>query len=213
MRLEPVQSLADVIEIRLDAMDVPAVEACCRLLPHPLLFTNRPQWEGGLWHGSEEDRLEYLLEAMAMQAAYVDLELRAEPVFRRRLLAARDRSSTRIILSWHDFQQTPSIGELQDVLHEMMGSGADIGKIVAMARHSGDVVRLQQILVEANEHDFPLICFSMGEAGRISRLATLFLGGFMTYTSADDRQMTAPGQLSAEKMAALCRLLGGEDDD
>jgi 3-dehydroquinate dehydratase-1/3-dehydroquinate dehydratase/shikimate dehydrogenase len=47
----------------------------------------------------------------------------------------------------------------------------------------------------------------MGVPGRISRLATLHLGGYMSYACLSDEQATAPGQLSAAKMRALTALL------
>jgi 3-dehydroquinate dehydratase len=50
----------------------------------------------------------------------------------------------------------------------------------------------------------------MGEEGKLSRITTLLLGGFMTYAALDEQQATAPGQLPVlqlkEAMATLsCR--------
>jgi hypothetical protein len=42
-----VQAMADVIEIRLDSLSVPAVDPFLQAIDVPLLFTNRPAWEGG----------------------------------------------------------------------------------------------------------------------------------------------------------------------
>jgi 3-dehydroquinate dehydratase-1/3-dehydroquinate dehydratase/shikimate dehydrogenase len=46
----------------------------------------------------------------------------------------------------------------------------------------------------------------MGEAGRITRLATLYLGGTMTYASLDENQATAPGQMTVRHLHSLLTL-------
>jgi 3-dehydroquinate dehydratase-1/3-dehydroquinate dehydratase/shikimate dehydrogenase len=203
-QLQPVLDLVDVVEIRLDSMASPEVPQCCALLQRPLLFTHRPIWEGGAFAGYEDDRLRPLFDAVDLQAAYVDLELRADPLLRKQLLAAMATAPTRMILSWHDFTATPPAGDLADILEQMIGSGAHIGKIVTTAHGPADVLRLLQLQERALAAGFPLSCFCMGEAGRISRLATLYLGGYMTYGAVTEAQATAPGQLSVSRLHALC---------
>ena len=198
---------ADVIEVRLDSMERPDVPACCAALAKPLLFTNRPTWEGGAFSGSEEQRMEPLLEAIRQQAAYVDCELRAERSLQKQLLKAISDGPTRLILSWHDFESTPHYVDLLDLLTQMMNSEAHIGKIVTTAHSPEDVLQLLQIQRYAVEAGFPLSCFCMGEAGRISRLATLYLGGYMTYACLNDARATAPGQLTLDRLRQLTALL------
>lgn len=205
---QQVADLADVLEIRLDSMTLPEPEKCCSLLRKPLLFANRPTWEGGQFAGSEEERIAPLLEAVRLRAAYIDLELRAALAGRHHLLDAMQDSPTRMIISWHDFAGTPAALELTEVLHQMMASGAHIGKIVTMAHSSNDVLRVLALLEQARTAGFSLSCFCMGGAGRISRLATLYLGGCMTYACLSDSQATAPGQISAAKLRVLNALLG-----
>lgn len=205
---------ADVIEVRLDSMLRPDVPACCAALGQPLLFTNRPTWEGGAFSGSEEERLEPLLEAAHQQAAYVDYELRTEQGLRAQLLDAITAGPTRLVLSWHNFETTPSQAELDKVLAQMIESatGTDradkvIGKIVTTAHSWEDALRVLRLQEQAKAANFPLSCFCMGEAGRITRLATLYLGGYMSYACLNDAQATAPGQLSLGQLQELTALL------
>ncbi len=204
-----VLELADVLEIRLDYMTAPEPEKCCSLLRKPLLFTNRPLWEGGRFAGSEEERLEPLLEAVRLRAEYIDLELRAALHSRHSLLEAMETSPTKLILSWHDFKETPSAAELTNLLHQMAASGAHVGKIVTTAHNANDVLRMLALQEEARAAGFSLISFCMGEAGRISRLSTLYLGGYMSYACLSEEQATAPGQLSAHRLRQLMQILAG----
>jgi 3-dehydroquinate dehydratase-1/3-dehydroquinate dehydratase/shikimate dehydrogenase len=202
--VKPVTSFIDVVEVRLDWMKQPDVDRCCRLLQLPLLFTNRPTWEGGACDDSEGERLKPLLEAVRLQAAYVDFEFRAEQQLRAELLAATAEAKTKLILSWHDFETTPSLVELTDILMQMQASGAGIGKIITTAHEPADVLRVLSLQEKACEMGFPLSTFCMGESGRISRFATLYLGGYMTYVALSEKQATAPGQFSALHFNKLC---------
>ena len=191
-----VPALADVIEIRLDSLTAPAIAPLLQAIDVPLLFTNRPAWEGGLYNGPEEQRLALLMQAVQCKAPYVDIELRSgQPAVERLCKTARE-NGTHVIISWHDFNRTPDQSELADILASQHDSGAQIGKIVTMAHDFRDVLRVLQLQEEAHRKEFPLIAFCMGRAGMISRLATLELGGFMTYAAPDAGEATAPGQLA-----------------
>jgi 3-dehydroquinate dehydratase-1/3-dehydroquinate dehydratase/shikimate dehydrogenase len=207
--VRPVLADVDVVEIRLDGMQQPDIAELCRRIAHPLLFTNRAAWEGGACESPEEERLALLLTAARYGATYVDLELRTDPSLRRRLLDEIRGSAARLIISHHDFARTPSAEQLSAILQEQVHSGAHIGKIVTMAHDHLDVLRVLNLQCEASRHNFPLIAFCMGEAGRISRITTLLLGGFMTYAALDAGQATAPGQFTVSELKAGLTLLAG----
>ena len=86
-RVLPVLSLTDVVEIRLDAMLEAHIAPCVAALDLPLLVTNRPQWEGGLFAGREDDRVDQLCAAVRAGARYADIELRTDPALRSQLFA------------------------------------------------------------------------------------------------------------------------------
>lgn len=211
LAVQPILGLVDVIEVRLDAMKVPEVAKCCSLINKPLLFTHRPIWEGGAFSGFEDDRIGPLFEAVELQAAYVDFELRADPLLRQQLLDAMQTTPTRMILSWHDFTSTPDTDDLHDILQQMMDSGAQIGKIVTLATNITDVLRVLRLQETALERNFSLSCFCMGEVGLISRLVTLYLGGYMTYGAVSSEQATAPGQLEVSRLDTLVSNLEGNN--
>ena len=198
--VEQIEPVADVIEVRLDCLERIELSPLTERIGKPLLFTNRPTWEGGNYSGNEQTRVGSLLSAIRLNCGYVDLELRSPEESHKQLLTGRENSSTRIILSWHNFEMTPSRQDLLDTMRAMADRGGDIGKIVTMAHDYHDVLRVLQLQEEAAKIDFPLIAFCMGRAGVISRLATLELGGYMTYCAAHDGEATAPGQLSVDTL-------------
>ncbi len=202
-------STADVIEVRLDFFENPDPQPFLQCSSTPLLFTNRPDWEGGHFHGSEAVRIQPLLQAAAAGAGYIDCELRAPERSRRLLREATAASGGRLIYSWHDFLQTPAWPELRAVLQQMRQAGCDVGKIVTMAHSQLDVLRVLRLLEEAITASFPLAAFCMGRPGMISRLATVELGGYMTYCAAPGDAVIAPGQLGIERVRAILDQLAG----
>lgn len=196
---------ADVIEVRLDSLADPAIEPFLQGITTPLLITNRPLWEGGLFEGPEEARLALLHQAVHLNVSYVDIELAGGAAAVSSLCRAARKGKTEIIVSWHDFSGTPSSPELVDILARQQASGAHIGKMVTMAHGFTDVLRVLQLQETAHKMGFPLIAFCMGRAGMISRLATLELGGFMTYAAPIAAEATAPGQLAVAELVTCLR--------
>ena len=206
-----VQQEVDVIEIRLDSMQEINIAALCEQIDNPLLFTNRPTWEGGFSREPEEERIAPLLEAVNHGAPFIDLELKTFSPFRKQLLEKTSGTKTRLIISHHDFEKTPDSASLSLTLTQQIQSGAHIGKIVTMAHDPLDVLRVLHLLCEAQNNNFPLIAFCMGEEGKLSRIITLLLGGFMTYAALDEQQATAPGQLSVHQLKEAMATLSGRN--
>lgn len=203
----PVLELVDVIEMRLDGMADPRIDACVATLHTPILVTNRPHWEGGQWQASEQKRVDLLCQALRAGARYVDIELHAAPVLRQQVIDEAAKVGAQVIISNHDFTATPTSDHLRHTLEQMQTSGADIGKIVTTATGPGDCLRILALQEQAMAAGFPLCAFAMGAAGAISRLATLYMGGFMSYAALTPELATAPGQLSVQELHALLPIL------
>ena len=197
------ETIADVIEIRLDSMAHPEIPLFLDGLGKPLLFTNRPAWEGGSCTGEEKERIALLKQAAQTGAAYVDIELNSDPTLATELIGAARANNCRTIVSWHDFKCTASSQALSEIFQRQCRSGADIGKIVTTARCFQDVFRVLALQEQAAELGLPLIAFCMGTAGMISRVATTDLGGYMTYAAPDNGTATAPGQLPASSLRRI----------
>lgn len=205
------EAMADVIEIRLDSMTQPEIAPLIRELAKPLLFTNRPMWEGGSYDGDEEKRVALLIEAAQSGAAYVDIELNTDDKLQKELLSAAHEKGCQTIVSWHDFKTTASAKALSQIFQKQYRSGAKIGKIITTANCFQDILRVLNLQTEAAEIGFPLIAFCMGKAGMVSRIATVDLGGYMTYAAPDNGTATAPGQLPASTVRNIITELNSAD--
>ena len=134
-------------ELRLDYLEQPDLKRLFRTHPGPVIATNRLAAEGGKWSGSEADRRALLEEALSLGADFLDLELAADPAWRRELWARRGQA--KIILSWHDFSGTPDTEHLEAIFQKMLAQDADVIKMVALAQQPEDNLRLLSLIPQA----------------------------------------------------------------
>ncbi len=192
-------------ELRLDYLAQPDLKRLFRTHPGPVIATNRLAGEGGHWTGSESGRRALLEEALALGADFVDVELAADPGWRRELWARR--GDAKIILSWHDFSGTPEPAKLDEVLQEMLAQDADVIKMVAMALQPEDNLRLLDLIPRALAAGREIIAFCMGPAGKWSRITAPLLGSFLTFAPFTKKGASAPGQLTVNEVKHLWQIL------
>jgi 3-dehydroquinate dehydratase type I len=189
----------------LDYLARPELKRLFRTLPGPVIVTNRPQAEGGRWLGNEADRLALLEEALTYGVHALDVEFSTEAAWRRELHARRGK--TRLILSWHDFSGTPEDAKLEEIFNAMLIEDADILKLVTQAATPADNLRLLALIPRARAVGKEIIAFCMGPLGKWSRVATVFLGGFLTFAPFNPKQASAPGQITVAEFKRLWRML------
>ena len=192
-------------ELRLDYLEQPDLKRLFRTHPGPVIATNRLAAEGGNWRGTEADRRRLLEEALSLGADFLDLELAADPAWRRELWARRGQA--KIILSWHDFSGTPDTEHLEEILQKMLDQEADVIKIVAMAQVPEDNLRLLSLIPQALARGREIIAFCMGPAGKWSRVVAPLLGSFLTFAPFTKKGASAPGQLTVNEVKRLWKML------
>jgi len=197
-----VESLLKVecAEIRMDLMDLTEDEV--KLLfsePCSLIATCRP----GKF--IEEERISMLTCAIQYGARYVDIEIESEPHFLNTIKEHAEDKGVKLIISYHDFNTTPSIDELENVIKKARLLGADIVKIATLAHNPEDCARVIGLYSKHKD----IIAFCMGKEGVITRVAAPYLGAEFTFAAFDESLATAPGQLTVEKMEKINELLAG----
>ena len=180
------------VEVRVDALPkLPSLHQVAAL-PRPAILTVRRLDEGGARPIGEEERLVQYL-ALLPAAAAVDIEMRSTKRFGNLLETVRNEKKTAIV-SFHDFEATPSLAKLRSIGARARGAGADIVKIAARTETPAEVARLLVLLEEAPG---PLAVMGMGALGRSSRLLFAKSGSVLNYGWLDKPQV--PGQWSAKE--------------
>ena len=170
----------------------------------PLLFTFRTAAEGGekkISHQVYEELNRTVLSSGMVDLLDVELS-QGDELLARLMDLARDRG-VKVILSSHDFEQTPPEDELVDRMERMQALGADIAKVAVTPQCEEDVdVLLRAAKRFTDTADIPAIAISMGELGTRSRIEGERYGSSVTFGAAI--RASAPGQIDvAELRAAL----------
>ncbi len=189
----------DVLELRLDSIDLPLAELVKHAshLPLPLLITARHPDEGGHGQLSTAQRT-ILLEALLPYAAFMDIELRCATEMLPLVRKAQSLGIS-VIGSFHDFNSTPMKEVLQGAIEFGLQHKLDAVKIATNLRSPDDLARLLLILSE--EKRVPLSVMGMGQLGRVSRLLLAKCGSVLNYGYLG--QSNAPGQWPARQLKAL----------
>ncbi|MFP3868211.1 MAG: type I 3-dehydroquinate dehydratase [Desulfobacteraceae bacterium] len=203
--LQQIAARGFLAELRVDYLVQPDLPRLLEARPGPVIVTNRLPPEGGRWQGSEADRRLLLEEALGLGVEYLDVELQAESRWRDDLLARR--GNTKIILSWHDIKQTPDSARLQDILNMQMQGGADLIKLVTLARQPEDNLRVLSLIPQARAANQEIIAFCMGLQGKFSRIIAPLLGSYLTFATLTSGQESAPGQLTVPEVEAIWGIL------
>ena len=207
----------DLLEWRIDAYDeVENIKDCLSVLKEvrsaigeiPLIFTCRIDLEGGLKHISGKNRLELFTAAMESgDVDIVDIELCNDEEFVRTLRERARQSNVRLILSYHNFKETPSELFIYSKLVEAQTAGADISKVAVMPGDYSDVLTLLNATNKARNETVqgPMVTMSMGPEGAVSRLAGGLFGSDITF--AIGMQASAPGQIPIKELETAMDLL------
>ncbi|MFQ6075477.1 MAG: type I 3-dehydroquinate dehydratase [Candidatus Bathyarchaeia archaeon] len=196
---------ADLLELRMDFVgDLEGLAKIRAATELSLIAANRPKDQGGHYSGEEGSRIGSLLEACDVGFDYVDLELTT-----RALSGVVDevrRRGVGLILSYHDLLKTPPIEGLEDILRRELAFKPDICKIVGTVRTPADNLTYLNLL--QHRPKARLVCFGMGDLGRISRVLAPLFGGEFTFASIRKGGESAPGQMTIRELREIYGLLG-----
>ncbi|MFW6110800.1 MAG: type I 3-dehydroquinate dehydratase [Thermoproteota archaeon] len=196
---------ADFIEVRLDSLDQHReLEEITNSTDIPLIATNRSTKCQGHFTGSEEERKKILLDAAKKGFDYVDLELSTQGL--KDMVTNLRKTEAKPIISFHNFDATPPLSRLKEVLQKQMDSGAHICKIVTTAKSLEDNLKILDFVSQASKKA-KVICFCMGNLGKPSRLLSPIFGAFFTIASLDSARKTASGQLTFQQMKTIYNTL------
>lgn len=190
VQLEKAQQNADMVELRIDYIKNLSKEiltlikdkthksaiVCCRSVRH-----------GGKFQGSVDEQQAILQESNDLRFDYIDIDLAVA-----KNIKIKNKFS-KVILSYHDFEKTPSLKELTQRAVEMRVYKPDVLKFAVSVHNDKDVEVVLTFLLD-KKPDEKMIVIGMNEVGKITRLLSPLLGGYLTFASVNDLP-SASGQM------------------
>jgi len=198
-------TLADMLEIRLDMMDMFDLHEIIKATSKPVLVTYRSKKEGGKGIEDPAARTDYILTAIQKGADLVDVELSLPRRWREKILDTEGRS--RIVISTHINDGTPSQLDMEKIFKDCADTHSDIVKIVTRAETWADNLRVLELIPKAHDLGIKIIAFCMGPMGRISRIVSHLMGGYLTFASLEEGEESADGQIPIRQMKQIIDIL------
>lgn len=180
----------------------------------PLIFTFRTLDEGG----GQDIEIPYYFELNRYMVHtglvdIIDLELAKLVDNETDVVQYAKKNNVKVLLSAHDFEQTPSQSELTETIFDMRHMGADLCKMAVMPHTMSDVLDIlssaNHIQEEREEISFVLV--GMGEIGRLTRLTGELFGSVLTFASSGKYE-SAPGQMKIPELRQGLDIIGKKNE-
>ena len=201
--LHKVQEVSNVVELRVDYIKDLSIEHLDIIKKHTIkenIFTCRSIKEGGKFAGSKEELKSIIYKANELQFNHIDIEISMLENINF------DNKNCKIIGSYHNFNNTPNYDELLNIYKNIKQYDfIDIVKIATNVINDNDNIELVKLLINK---DKDIIVLGMGEKGKITRIISPLLGGYLTFASVDNN-ISASGQISLND---LIKIYGGKYD-
>lgn len=205
---------ADLAEFRIDmltfASDTPQVIKLGHELKQilgnkPMIATIRTKNEGGQLDISDADYAKtYQAYLKKPFMDWLDVEMFRDAAVVKAVVQQAHQQHVLVVMSNHDFHQTPSEDEIVKRLLKQDEMGADILKIAVMPQSKQDVFTLMNATLKVSQQSKkPLLTMSMGRLGTISRIATANMGG--SYSFGMIGQASAPGQIDVTQLKQMLK--------
>lgn len=209
------QAAIDIIELRIDqrqTVEITEIEtlvtALRKSIPEAkLLITYRTASQGGKGNKAQEFYYALLQDLMQVQGYdMIDIEWEEENKERiTELVAEAQAVGLEVVLSQHDFEETPAIEKLKFTYFKMSKTDADYLKLAVMPKEPEDVTYLLDALyVSSQSVKMKVVGISMSHLGLVSRTAQGVFGGSISYGCLGEPQ--APGQIHVTKLKELLTL-------
>lgn len=203
------QAQPDVVEWRIDYFDgvtddqqLQQVGQALRaaLGETALLTTFRTHGEGGELPLDETQYFEICAAVLAGNFTdALDVERYHDEIAVRGLVKAAHDANVVVIMSNHDFDKTPVEVTIVQRLASMVALGADVAKIAVMPQSAADVLTLLAATDMAHKTlTQPVITMSMGDLGKVSRLAGEVFGSCLSFATVG--AASAPGQIALARL-------------
>ncbi|BAU23982.1 3-dehydroquinate dehydratase [Caldimicrobium thiodismutans] len=209
-QIEGAKTLTHLFELRLDYLEDFAEKELTKILERNYRFicTFRSKEEGGRKSCSPEKRWEILSKSASLGAYLIDVEWKH--LYLGKLKSSIKKSPffpEKILFSYHNFQETPPLKSLKDLLRRASLEGARWFKITTLVKSFSESLNLLSLIPYGKELGIEVIAFGMGEKGKLSRILSLLSGAPFTYVFPQGGKALAPGQLDLIQAKRLYEVL------
>jgi 3-dehydroquinate dehydratase/shikimate dehydrogenase len=173
----------DLLEVRLDRFGkAPDLGEIFSVKPKPVIMSCRRPRDGGLWDGTEEERLALLRQCIISKADHVEIEMDVADQI-------RPFGPTKRVISYTNRSTTPA--DLADIYAEAQMKKPDVIKLTTLARTPEEAWPLVQLLARP---PVPTVVVGLGPPGVMLSVLGAKIGAPWTYAALERGMEAHPGQ-------------------
>ncbi|KAF3774680.1 Bifunctional 3-dehydroquinate dehydratase/shikimate dehydrogenase [Nymphaea thermarum] len=116
-------------------------------------------------------------------------------------ISGKKPDKTKVIVSSHNYENTPSVDDLTNLVSKIQSTGAGIVKIATTVKDLTDVSHMFRVMAHCQ---VPIIGLVMGDRGVISRVLASKFGGYHTFASLEAGKESADGQPTIKDLLEEC---------
>ena len=197
-------NIADIFEFRVDCAINLKMHIGLQNFPKPLIITARDSREGGKRPDWKIEDREFVYRTLLPMASFIDIEVSTAPILTQTISLAK-KIGVKIILSYHNFEETPSLQFFADKYQKAIDLGADFFKVAVKAQRQRDLLQLVKF-ASSEVNGVKIVPMAMGRKfGKISRL--IFGSAEVPFVYCSLSEAVVPGQWKAlELRTALAKL-------
>jgi 3-dehydroquinate dehydratase/shikimate dehydrogenase len=173
----------DLLEVRLDCFGkAPELGELMARKSRPVIMTCRRPQDGGLWEGTEQERLAILRQCIVSKADYVEIELDVADEI-------RPFPPSKRVISYTNLKETPE--DILDIYRQAQSKNPDVVKLTTLARTPEEAWPLLQIVATAS---VPTVAVGLGRPGLTLALLGKKIGAPWAYAALERGMEAFPGQ-------------------
>lgn len=155
------------------------------------------------------DLAERLIAQIAHEGGWLDLDVHAQAreltYFRR---AQEEKTArARLIASYHNYQATPPLAQLEKIVESMRAFEPEVYKLATFCRTKQDALDLLTLLNLMQEQGMNAIVLGMGAHGLATRIIGTIWGNYLCFAPESADTASAPGQLTYDQMQNILNTL------
>lgn len=177
----------------------------------PILLTFRHISEGGAKEEPQQVRIDVIRATCETGLIdVVDIEQSNPREFVEEVKAIVRANGVKLVISTHNFSDTPSEEEILNRIKAGKEMGADIAKVCYLPKNFSDVLNVAKATYHARAGAclIPLITVSMGDLGGITRIMGREIGSDLSFLSAAGA--SGPGQMNIEDYRVMKKIIANE---
>jgi 3-dehydroquinate dehydratase-1 len=182
----------DMAEIRLDLCNFNSDQIKNVFSIHPNLIATFRKNNSN----NETQRFDSLKDAILSGAKWIDIDYLTETKeFIKRLTKIAKENKLGIIISYHDYEKTPSDEFIHEIYSKIIRLSPNLVKLVFYCNSEKDNERVLELYSKYSN----IIAFNMGEKGKRTRIECIKGGALFTFVKSETEQ-TAEGQMTLKEI-------------